>query len=288
MIKIQRTLLRATAAAFLLVLGVTQIVANHPVLVEGNNTSNSGPGGTSVSGGTGGDYDGDGLVGTAEDTDNATDRVFGTIGAALLGTNGGANANGHVTVVTSGRFPEAIRIPNTAAGQPTINGVTVLEGAPGVQVMIDAVLAGDAGNAARVAAPGIVIETDQTDRVVILRNLTIRNFSVGLLVKGKARVICDNCRFDSNLEANVRVSDDARLTLTNCSITAGGMRFGTGGAAPNPGDGVVFEHNSTGSISNCTIAGNSGAGVRNNSKGAVRLNGSNNFDNGENIVGRVR
>jgi hypothetical protein len=40
--------------------------ANHPVLVEGEK-----------------DYDGDGLVDTAEDTDNATDRIFGTINRGL-------------------------------------------------------------------------------------------------------------------------------------------------------------------------------------------------------------
>ena len=288
MFNFKTTLLRGIAIASILAIGVTEVIANHPVLVEGNNATNAGPGATATSGGTGGDYDGDGLVGTAEDTDNAVDRVFGTLTAALLGVNGGANANGHVTIVTSGRFPEAVRIPNTGGGQAALGGVTVLEAAPGVQAVIDAVLAGDAGNATRVANPGIIVETDQTDRVVILRNLTIRNFSVGLLVRGKARVICDNCRFDSNIEANVRVIDDARITMTNCSVTAGGMRFGTGGGAPNPGDGIVFEGNATGSISGCTIAANSNVGVRNNGNGAVSVTNSHVSDNKDDFSGRVR
>src|SRR5262245_5806981 len=112
------------------------VEANHPVLVEGNNAADGPPGTTLVPAGTSGDYDGDGRVGTAEDTDNATDRIFGTLTAALLGTNGGANANGDVMIVTSGRFGELVRIPNPAAGQATVNGVTILQAAPGVQADI--------------------------------------------------------------------------------------------------------------------------------------------------------
>ena len=185
--------------------------------------------------GAAGDYDGDGNVGVAEDTDNTTDRIFGTIGAALLAANGGANANGHVIIVGSGRFPEQIVIPNVAGGQAALNGVTILEAAPGVQANIDAVLQGDAGNATRQAGTGITINTQDTDRVVILRNIAVRNFQTGLQVTGNARVVCEDCRFDSNVAANVSVGGNAKLTLVDCEIRAGGMRFNPGKAIAEPG-----------------------------------------------------
>jgi hypothetical protein len=276
------------AAVAFLAFGLGSASANHPVLVEGNNAGN-GLALTTVPPGTGGDHDGDGLVGVAEDTDNATDRIFGTLTAALLGANGGANANGHVIIVTSGRFNETISIPNAAAGQANVNGVTIVEAAPGVQANIDAVLAGDAaGNATRQAGVGITIDTPFTDRLVILRNLAIRNFRIGLLVKSNSRVVCENCRFDSNIDANVVVQDNARLTLVDCSVRAGGMRFNPVQAVANPGDGVAFEDRADGVISNCTITGNLGAGVRNDSKESIRVIGSTVFDNDRDFVGRIR
>jgi hypothetical protein len=274
------------AVAATIALGAYPAAANHPVLLEGNNAGN-GQSLTSVPPGTSGDYDGDGLVGTAEDTDNATDRVFGTLTAALLAANGGANANGHVIIVTSGRFNEAITIPNTGAGQAAINGVTIVEAAPGVQANIDAVLAGDAGNAARQAGNGIVINTADTNRAVILRNLVIRNYQIGLQVMGNARVVCEDCRFDSNVVANVSVSGNASLTLVGCSVSAGGMRFNPTPAIPNPGDGVVFSGTAKGVISDCVISGNTAAGVRNTSSSVIRVTDSTLFDNVPNAVGRV-
>ena len=276
------------AMAAVIAFAAAPAAANHPVLVEGNNASD----GLSLTivdpPGTGGDYDGDGNVGLAEDVDNATDRIFGTIGAALLGANGGANANGSVTIVSSGRFPEQIVLPNTGAGQAAINGVTLIEAAPGVEAIIDAVLQGDPGNATRQAGNGIVINTADTDRVIVLRNLTIRNFQIGLQVMGNSRVICENCRFDSNVVANVSVSDNASLTLVDCSVRAGGMRFNPTKATPNPGDGVVFSGNAKGTISDCEIVGNTAAGVRNGSSSLVRVTGGSTvFDNVPNFVGRV-
>ncbi len=81
---------RWTAAALVAtVLGLTASVsANHPVLVEGEK-----------------DFDGDGLIGAAENTDG--DLVFGTITAALAAANGAAAQNGRVTIVTSGRFADS-------------------------------------------------------------------------------------------------------------------------------------------------------------------------------------
>ncbi|HTE20596.1 MAG TPA: right-handed parallel beta-helix repeat-containing protein [Armatimonadota bacterium] len=266
----------------------TQAKANHPVFLEGNNAAN-GPANTStVQPGTAGDYDGDGNVGVAEDTDNATDRVFGTLTAALLAANGGANANGHVIIVTSGRFAESVRIPNTEGGQAMVNGVTVIEAAPGVQANIDAVVAGDPGNAARQAGPGIVIDTTQTDRTVILRNLVIRNFTVGLQIGGNARVTVEKCRFDSNITANVVAGGNSRLTMTECSVNAAGQRFNPMPATANPGHGIVITGTARASIARSTISGNTASGVQNEGRGEVRLIGNNIFDNGRDLVGRFR
>src|SRR5436305_14614155 len=88
-----------------------RVSANHPVLVEGNCDSPV-PGTTLVSPGTCGDFDGDGRIGTAEDTDGA-DRIFGTLNAALGPGTGaaagtGANLNGRILIVASGRFAEQL------------------------------------------------------------------------------------------------------------------------------------------------------------------------------------
>src|ERR1051325_7377766 len=64
----------------------------HTVLVEGNCDSPV-PGTTLVASGTCGDYDGDGRIGTAEDTDGA-DRIFGTINAGLGPGTGAAAGTG--------------------------------------------------------------------------------------------------------------------------------------------------------------------------------------------------
>lgn len=262
--------------------------ANHPVFVEGNNGADGAVGTTVTPPGTSGDWDGDGRVGTAEDTDNSTDRIFGTLTAALLGTNGGANANGHVIIVSSGRFNEALRIPNAAAGQANINGVTIIEAAPGVEAVIDAVVAGDgAGNATRQAAPGIVVDTPSTDRIIILRNLVIRNFTVGLEVRNNARVIVENCRFDSNTDAHVHVFDNASLSINDSALRAAGMRFNPAQAAANPGDGVVFHDFSNGAISGSSIVGNTATGVRNAGKGSVRVANSTVFNNGDDFDGKI-
>jgi hypothetical protein len=265
-----------------------RVLANHPVLVEGNGAANGPAGTTTAPPGTSGDYDGDGLVGTAEDTDNATDRVFGTLTAALLGTNGGANANGHVIIVTSGRFAEQIRIPNTAGGQAAVNGVTLIEAAPGVQANIDAVLAGDPGNATRQGDVGVLIETTETNRTVILRNLVIRNYTIGLNIRGNARVTVEKCRFDSNLNANVLVEDSARLTMTDCSVNAAGQRFNPMQGKPGPGHGIAFTDRASGSIASSTISGNTAIGILNRGRGEVRSLSNNIFDNGRDSSGRVR
>ncbi len=244
------------------------VSANHPVLIEGER-----------------DFDGDGLLGAMEDADNATDRVYGTIAAALLAANGAANANGQAIIVTSGRFPEIVKIPNTDAGQMTLNGVTVLEAAPGVMADIDAVLAGNPNNAARQAAPGIIINTDQTDRSVILRNLHIRNWTDGILVSGAARVQLTNCRLDSNITFGIRAQGTSRVLISNTTVNASGMRFNPMPSVPNPGTGIRFEEQASGTVVDSVISGNTGTGLSNASTRQVLLARNTIFDNGTNVSG---
>lgn len=245
--------------------------ANHPVLVEGEE-----------------DFDGDGLRGVMEDADNATDRIFGTITQALLGVNGGANANGSVLIVTSGRFPELIRIPNTAGGQMAVNGVTIIEAAPGIVADIDGVLQGFTGtpsNADRQAAPGIIITTDQVDRSVILRNLIIRNFTEGIQVSGASRVLIDSCRLDDNLNFGIRAMGTSRVTILNTTVNASGQRFNPMPGTPGPGTGIRFEEMSRGAVVRSTVSGNTAAGISNASNGTVVLLQNSVFDNGTNFTG---
>jgi parallel beta-helix repeat protein len=244
------------------------VSANHPVLVEGER-----------------DFDGDGMRGNDEDVDNATDRVYGTITAALLAANGAANANGQVIVVTDGRFPETIRIPNPDAGQMTINGVTILEAAPGVMADLDAVLAGNANNGTRQAAPGITISTDQTDRSVILRNLNIRNWTDGILVTGASRVQIINCRLDSNITFGIRAQGTSRVMISGTTVNASGMRFNPMPSTPNPGTGIRFEEQASGTVVDSIISGNTGTGLSNGSSRQVLLARNTIFDNGTNVSG---
>ncbi len=197
------------------------VSANHPVLVEGNCDSPV-PGTTLVSPGTCGDFDGDGRIGTAEDTDGA-DRIFGTINAAIGPGTGaaagtGANHNGAVTIVRSGRFAETIYIGQAFTGPGGVGiaspGNVTLEAAPGVDADINAVLQGDpqGGNTVRQGQPGIAISylTNADSRVVTLRNLTVRNFDVGIWANNASKVVIENCRVENNLNAGIRVSNTAR------------------------------------------------------------------------------
>jgi Right handed beta helix region len=270
-------LLAATLLVGTTFLSSTKVEANHPVLVEGNCDSPV-PGTTLVAPGTCGDFDGDGRIGTAEDTDGA-DRIFGTLRAALGPGTGaaagtGANYNGSILIVKSGRFAESLIIGNAGfiPGEGTANpGNLTIEAAPGVEADIDAVLQGDpaGGNTARQAGAGIVIIYSAPDSVVTLRNLTIRNFLEGVGAALNSRVVIDNCRFENNRDNGVRIQDSVRLTISNTQITASGRRIPVSGPS-NPGNGLtvqnaaqariydsVFSHNLAAGISNLTgIAGN--------------------------------
>jgi hypothetical protein len=183
--------------------------ANHPVLVEGNCDSPV-PGTTLVGPGTCGDFDGDGRIGTSEDTDGA-DRIFGTIAAALGPGTGaaagtGANQNGTITIVASGRFAEQVVI--TAA-----NGNVTLQAAPGVEAAIDAVLQGDpgGGNAVRLGQVGIVVGFPGQHSVT-LKNLTVRNWVIGIDVAfGQAALI--DVRVVNNVHFGVRVRGSSEVSF---------------------------------------------------------------------------
>lgn len=237
--------------------------ANHPVLVEGNCDSPV-PGTTVVDKGTCGDFDGDGRIGTAEDTDGA-DRIFGTISAALGPGTGaaagtGANQNGRVIIVKSGRFSEVLLITGA-------NGNVELEAAPGVEANIDAVFQGDpaGGNNSRQASSGIIIESPG-DRRVTLRNLTIRNWNTGVEIRADSHVFIDNCRIENNVGTGIIATGSSRLTVDHSRITATGYRVGTLGDAPRTvtpqnGNGIEFQMGSSGVIANSAFVGNFGVGI---------------------------
>jgi len=286
--------------------------ANHPVLVEGNCDSPV-PGITSVgvaggpasggnsslatSGGICGDYDGDGRIGTAEDTDGA-DRIFGTINAALGPGTGaaagtGANQNGLVRIVASGRFAESVFIgranivPPYGSASP---GHVTLEAAPGVHAIIDAVLQGDPGgnNIQRQNGPGILIFylPSEGDRRVTLRNLTIRNFSTGIETSGVSVEVVD-CRLENNLEYGIRTGGNSRLVVLNSEVVNTGFRIGQASSVPREGEGIRINQ-ATAKLVNTNVSYSYGAGIHNALPSATALTlykVSSFFNAGGNIVG---
>lgn len=259
--------------AFALIIGFSarfDVSANHPVLVEGER-----------------DYDGDGLTGMAEDTDNANDRVFGTITAALGAANGGANQNGRVIIVTSGRFHEQLNITNA-------NGNTTVEAAPGVEATIDAVATGDragqfpaSNNATRQAQPGVIVNSP-ANRYATLRNLVIRNWTDGIQIQGASRVAIDNCRLEGNVNHGIQALGTSRVTITNSQIQSTGFRVGATGSfpsdanQPDPGIGVAYRGSSQGTLMSTTVSGSFSIGVANFTGNffGVRVLLVNSFDNG--------
>ncbi len=253
------------------------VSANHPVLVEGNCDSPV-PGTTLVTvAGTCGDYDGDGRIGTAEDTDGA-DRIFGTLAAAIGPGTGaaagtGANLNGRVIIVASGRFAEQVVLQPTVA-TPNVGNMQI-EAAPGVFAVIDAVLQGDpaGGNTTRQNGVGIFVDFPGT-RTVTLRNLVISNFAEGVRSDGASRVNLDNCSIENNLNFGLRGMGQSRLTLNDCRIISTGFRVGAGvSTTATPGHGIQFEAGSGGYIANTSITNSFGAAISNQSLNTnIRIN----------------
>ena len=278
----RRSWLAFSITTLMLVAGVSlstnTVLANHPVLVEGNCDSPV-PGTTLVSPGTCGDFDGDGRIGTAEDTDGA-DRIFGTLRAALGPGTGaaagtGANYNGTITIVTSGRFAEILFIGNSGIvvgeGTATPGNVTI-EAAPGVEAQIDAVLQGDpgGGNNTRQGQTGITVGYINNDRRVVLRNLTIRNFATGISAILNARVTLDSCRLENNLDYGVRLTDSAQVGIFNSDINATGYRISVGPSNSTTfGHAISFENTASGSVARSHITGNRGAPISNTGAGTV-------------------
>lgn len=263
--KIFKNKLTLATAVMFACLGYSSVsLANHPVLVEGER-----------------DFDGDGRIGVDEDNDGL-DQVFGTINAALGAANRGANQNGHVIIVTSGRFLEIVNI--TAA-----NGDVTLQAAPGVEAEIEAVRAGDAaGNTQRQAAPGIIINAP-SNRIVTIRNIVSRNWTEGILVSGNSRVIIDNCRVEHNKDYGIHVMGSAKATITNSQVVGSGFRNGAGIVnTPMPGIGIEFEGASSGVVASTTISGSFAAGIANatgNPQAVKIANTAVVFDNNPNFIG---
>ena len=253
--------------------GGTKVQANHPVLVEGNCDSPVPGTTTGVTAGACGDYDGDGRIGTAEDTDGA-DRIFGTLNAALGPGTGaaagtGANHNGLILIVASGRFAETLYIgeATTAGGGGVANpGNVTLEAAPGVEANIDAVFSGDpaGNNTLRQTQPGIVIYYGSgfQNRTVTLRNLKIRNYTDGVQARGFSRVNIDNCVFENNLEDGLLAAESARVAVSNSQFTANGRRINEAVNNTTPfGFGIRAIQNSQLRIRNTTISHSLRAGI---------------------------
>ncbi len=282
-------------------LSSVSVEANHPVLVEGNCDSPV-PFTTIVSPGTCGDFDGDSRIGTAEDTDGA-DRIFGTINAALGPGTGaaagtGANFNGRVTIVASGRFAENVFIGNNLTGPGGVGietpGNVTLEAAPGVAAILDAVLQGDsaANNNARQGARGIQVTYNGMfgpTRVVVLRNLTVRNYAVGIGADNFSRVHIDNCRLDSNIDFGIRLDDQSRTVVLNSQVTNTGYRVGSATSTANPGHGFYAEDNAQARLHDTVISHSSNGGIVNNTgNGAnVVIFNVGTYFNGINISGPV-
>ena len=282
-----RGLLIGTLCAPLLALA-TPAAANHPVYVEGNCF---GPGAgdaatglkqSPVTAGTCGDYDGDGRIGKAEDRDG--DNNYGSINAALTAIA----QNGRVVIVTSGTFPEVVRL------KPTDGGNVSLEAAEGVDANIDAVVQGDPGNTARSAAQGGIIIGACGQCRVTVRNVMTRNWTDGVRVVGRSHVHLDEVRAENNINYGVHVMGKAKVSISNSQINATGFRKTSVGVSPaNPGVGVSFEDRSKGSVFFTSITGSAAAGLNAHDNGrrrgdTVRLNHVQVFDNNPNFTTRDR
>ncbi|HEV2862611.1 MAG TPA: right-handed parallel beta-helix repeat-containing protein [Pyrinomonadaceae bacterium] len=266
-------------AAFVIALavfGAAPSSANHPVLVEGNCDSPV-PGTTIVDKGTCGDFDGDGRIGTAEDTDGA-DRIFGTLNAALGPGTGaaagtGANQNGRIIIVTSGRFSEPVSVSTNAMLSIQSTGHVQIEAAPGVEANIDAVYQGDpaGGNNVRQEAIGLLVSLS-SGATATLRNLTIRNFAIGIRQQGSGRLLLENCRIDNNRDFGLQVLNESKVVVERSVINATGRRVGTANNTTAFGHGVQLADLATAIFNKSSILNATGACVQNNSsRGSLKF-----------------
>jgi hypothetical protein len=229
--------------------------ANHPVIVEGNcfgdgsGMTATGLQRTVVPPGTCGDHDGDGRIGRSEDDDG--DNTFGTINAAV----DSVAHNGRVVIVASGTFPEQVTL------QPVERASLTLEAARGVDANIDAVVQGEAGGAERSSVPGIIIDGCGDCRVVV-RNITTRNWTEGIRVKGMSHAVLENINADGNLNFGIRVRGGSQVVVEKSSVTATGHRKDANGAGEaNPGTGIKFTKNARGLVTKTIVSGSEAAGI---------------------------
>jgi hypothetical protein len=174
-------------------------------------------------------------------------------------------------------------------------GQVTLEASPGVTASIEAfIVAADrriaefptaqANPFALQSAPGIVINSPD-DRFVILRNISVVNWTDGIRINGNSHVLLDNVRVEHNINNGVLVSDNADVAIVNSHIAATGFRLNpmTGNFpavnAPNTGDGVVFQGRSRGIIFQSALVGNFGEGLDRRGQASVRVEDSISFDN---------
>ncbi len=236
----RRPILGLLAAALLL--APAAALGNHTVFVEGRV-----------------DWDGDLLTGAAEDLDG-DDKVFGTINGALqIGLTGAINQNGRITIVSSGFFLEQVVV--TAAGN------VILEAAPGVAANLEAFAppAQDPGNVTRQNQPGVIVDSDGTF-IVVLRNLTIRNWTIGVLARNKARVTVENCVIDSNVQYGVQATEFSKVAVVDSRVDASGFRNSpTNGVddTPNPGIGIAVEDAARMVVASTSVTHSFSAGISN-------------------------
>jgi parallel beta-helix repeat protein len=264
---------RAATTALLFLFGAP-LLANHPVLLEGN-CNNPPVGNSTAAAGVCGDFDGDGVIGIDEDMDG--DRVFGTLAGA--NSSAGAGNNGTITIVTSGTFAESL----------TLAGNVTLQAAPGVEANIDAVLQGDPGSGARMGATGLTVNAG-ADRYVIVRNVSLRNWTTGISVGGSSNVLIQNCRIENNTSYGILAGGSSNVVVDGATVTATGRRVnpGTGdfptNRMPMPGNGIEFANSARGAIVNSTVTGsvNVGVSIQSNPSGVRAL------DNGNVVFGNGR
>lgn len=266
-------------AAFVVALALFGAVpgsANHPVLVEGNCDSPV-PGTTIVTAGTCGDFDGDGRIGTAEDTDGA-DRIFGTLSAALGPGTGaaagtGANQNGRIIIVKSGRFSEVFNGVTNASINIQSTGHVQIEAAPGVEANIDAVFQGDpaGGNNVRQEGIGVLVSLG-TGATATLRNLTIRNYAIGIRQQGSGRLLLENCRIDNNRDFGLQLLNESKAVVERTQINATGRRVGTANNTTAFGHGVQIADLASAIFNKSSIMNSTGACVQNiSSRGSLKF-----------------
>ncbi|HLM55924.1 MAG TPA: right-handed parallel beta-helix repeat-containing protein [Pyrinomonadaceae bacterium] len=249
-------LLPALALTVLALANAPTALANHTVYLEGNCAGSPTTSALHTAGACG-DYDNDGVTGTTEDGDG--DNVFGTLNGALAAVAG----NGRIVIVTSGVFTQTVNGATNAAINVSLGtGNVQIEAANGVDATIDAVVPGDTtNNTFRQQAIGLLI-TGASGSSVTLRNLTVRNWMIGMRLGGAVRVKVEGCHFDNNRDYGIQLGGTSRITVNDSEIAHTGHRQG-GDPNPNPGTGIQFLDQSGGYLYDTVIADSTGFGIHN-------------------------